>query len=85
MNHSPSSINNTHESSIILRNNINNNDRSPRSLVQQAMFYPRQMRANNSVAAMANEKKRVWIPSGNPGSKHTKKFVGYSIKRFYFA
>ena len=53
------------------------------SLDRQSQNYPSQMQSNNSVI-QTNERKRVWMPSGNPqGSKHTKKFVGYSIKRYY--
>ncbi|TNV84245.1 hypothetical protein FGO68_gene59 [Halteria grandinella] len=56
---------------------------APHSLIQQAMAYPRQVRSNNSVGgAMTTERKKVWIPSGNPASKHIKKFVGYSVRRF---
>jgi hypothetical protein len=43
------------------------------------------MKSNNSVT-LTSERKRVWIPSGNPiGSKHTKKFVGYSVRRIHYA
>ena len=48
--------------------------------------YPSVMKSQQSVILAASEKKRVWIPSGNPiGSKHTKKFVGYSVKRMLYA
>jgi len=53
--------------------------------LNQLQEYPSVMKSNNSVT-LTSERKRVWIPSGNPiGSKHSKKFVGYSVRRMFYA